>query len=254
MRRWRTSALSMPPSMHSGMRARVRSLARSGLRSRAGGFTLIELMVVVVLIGILAVLAIPDMTAAQTERRAYNDAITIAELFREARSRAMGRGAAHTIQMTQLGGAAGGDRGTFNLYEAQVVLAPPVGIADVGSPMSTCGAPTVWQGANSNAVLIDGVNLNAGAASVETIYQIWTTITGPNGAGGIGGLTSAFMCFTPLGRAYFFPGVGPPNFISGSPLNGEIQVAVQHAAAGVQVGITRTIVVPSNGATRIVSR
>lgn len=211
-----------------------------------------ELMVVVILIGILTVMAIPAMTRAQVDRRSYNDAISIAELFREARTRAMGRGAAETIFMTQAGGAAGGDRGTFLLFEAQVLSAPPLGILPIGSPMSTCGAPTVWSGAGATAVLIDGINLNG---AIEAVDGIWTTITGPQAAGGMAALGSAFMCFTPLGQAYFSAN-NPPAFITGSPMLGEIQIALQHAygAGTTAVGIVRTVIVPNSGSTRIVSK
>jgi prepilin-type N-terminal cleavage/methylation domain-containing protein len=229
-------------------------LVRAG--GHAGGFTLIELMVVVILIGVLAVMAIPAMTTAQIDRRAYNDAILVAELFREARTRAMGRGSAEMILMTSPGSAAGGDRGTFQLWEGQVMAA--LSILPVGSPMSTCGFPTVWPAlaatpgtvlaAGATAQLVDGVNLNG---TIESQDQIWTTITGP---GGVNMSSGAYMCFTPLGRTYFTAGNGGTNFVAGTPFLGELQISVQRALGGVHVGITRTVVVPNSGATRIVSK
>jgi hypothetical protein len=166
----------------------------------------------------------------------------------------MGRGAAEMVAMTQVGGFAGGDRGTFLLWEGQVMSAPPVGILPLGSPMSTCGTPTVWTGPTPTAVQIDGVNLNNTAQAQN---QEWTTITGPLAGGGVGPLAAAFMCFTPLGRAYFSSGAPTPNFISGSPMNGEVQISFQHTyagvAGGVVAGIVRTLIIPNSGATRIIS-
>jgi type II secretory pathway pseudopilin PulG len=213
---------------------------------------LLELMVVVIIIGLLAVMAIPALTRAQVDRRSYNDAITIAELFREARTRAMGRGAAEMISMTQAGTSAGGDRGTFLLWEGQVILAPPLGILPIGSPMNNCGSPTIWTGAGATAVLIDGVNLNG---PIEATDGIWTTITGPLAIGGFGALGAASMCFTPLGQAYF-SATSPPNFVTGSPMLGEIQIALHHVYPGIttSVGIVRTVIVPNSGATRIISK
>jgi prepilin-type N-terminal cleavage/methylation domain-containing protein len=215
------------------------------------GFTLVELMVVVIIVGIVTVMAMPAMIRAQVDRRSYDDAITVAELFREARTRAMGRGAAETIRMTQAGGAAGGDRGTFLLFEGQVLVpgTAPLFLLPVGSPMSTCGPPTVWSGAGTTAVLIDGVNLNG---TIEATDGIWTTISGPLPSGATGALGAAFMCFTPLGRAYFSAS-NPPAFVSGSPMFGEIQIALQHTFGTAAAGIVRTVVVPNSGATRIIS-
>jgi prepilin-type N-terminal cleavage/methylation domain-containing protein len=234
------------------------------------GFTLIELMVVVLLISILAVMAIPQMTYANVDRRSYDDAILVAELFREARTRAMGRGSAEMISMTSTGG--GVDRGTFMLWEAQSLVAPstnlgsgpPAGILPIGSPMTTCGWPTVWPApgspcgvavAGATATCIDGVNLNG---KIEAYDGIQTTINGAT-TGGIAAIQNqASLCFTPLGRAYYVPGAGIPAFISGTPMIGELQISLQHTypgdGSGFFAGITRTILIPNSGSTRIISR
>jgi prepilin-type N-terminal cleavage/methylation domain-containing protein len=227
------------------------------------GFTLIELMVVVLLVSLLAVMAIPQMTYANAEKRSYNDAITVSELFREARTRAMGRGSAELVQMTSNGA---GDRGTFVLWEGQSIAPPgppPGGILPIGSPMSTCGWPTIWPpvgtpcngAAGQTATCIDGVNLNG---LIEATDGITSTITGPNVGGAAVLLTSASICFTPLGRTYWSSLGGVPAFVAGSPMIGELQIALKHTypgdSSGATVGITRTIVVPNSGATRIISQ
>jgi type II secretory pathway pseudopilin PulG len=211
-------------------------------------------MVVVILIGILTVMAMPAMTTAQMDRRAHSDSLLIAELFREARTRAMGRGAAEMVLMTSSGAMTGPDRGTFQLWEGQVLAQPA--ILPTGSPMTTCGAPTIWPSvaaagqavvaAGATAILVDGVNLNG---PVEAQDILWTTMTGSAGA-----LNAGYMCFTPLGHTFFTAGTGGTNFVAGTPMLGELQISVRRAQGGAQVGITRTIIVPNSGATRIMSK
>src|SRR5258706_12006377 len=110
-------------------------------RSPAAGFTLVELLVVVSIIAIVAVLAIPTLSAAQVDRRVFADAGYVSQLFRIARTRAVGRGAAVLVQMspTQTGGG-----GRFAMYEA--VAPNPTGTGAAYIPSSTCKTPTKWPG------------------------------------------------------------------------------------------------------------
>jgi type IV fimbrial biogenesis protein FimT len=67
-------------------------------RTGSRGFTLIELMVVVVIITILAAAAVPVFVNRMRERRVQQAAGEVASLYRTARSRALGRGAAVLVR------------------------------------------------------------------------------------------------------------------------------------------------------------
>jgi prepilin-type N-terminal cleavage/methylation domain-containing protein len=74
------------------------------------GFTLIELVVVVVIIGICAALATPSVIVQMRERRARDLAQRVAVLYSTARMRAMGRGAAVLVRYRE--------DGTFTVLES----------------------------------------------------------------------------------------------------------------------------------------
>jgi prepilin-type N-terminal cleavage/methylation domain-containing protein len=84
-------------------------------RAQSRGFTLLELVVVVVIIGILAAIAIPSIRNQMRERRANQASQTIADLYRGARMRAMGRGSSVLVRY-QKGTAA--PAGGFEVWEA----------------------------------------------------------------------------------------------------------------------------------------
>jgi len=227
-------------------------------------------MVVVILIGILTMLAIPSMGEARYNARSMDDATQIAELFREARTRAIGRGAAQLVQISATGGTSfpgtgtSIDLGTFKLYEAQAGAAGTgTAVADGGntglalpggSPLSSCGAPaTSWSAAVtaadlSNPALIDVFTMTRLA---EQNAQIWSSFSDQITASPVKGS----ICFTPLGRTYY--NQATPSFTPGvNVLLGELQIAVYRSnlSTGAANGLTRTVIIPNSGATRIVSK
>ncbi|MFO7178225.1 MAG: GspH/FimT family pseudopilin [Pseudomonadota bacterium] len=141
------------------------------------GFTLVELLVVVVLVAIFATIAVPGVVERFRERRSSEAAQRIAALYRSARMRALGRGAAVLVRFAD-------DR--FTVYEA--IQGPAATNASCALlPSASCLTPDWANTANrrhevttySPGRLAEGVTVSVN-----------------------GGATALDVCFTPMGRAY----------------------------------------------------
>jgi len=243
---------------------------KSTPRSRAlfkAGFTLVELMVVVLIVSILCVLAVPSLSHEGYERRAYTDAANVSELVREARTRAVGRGAAQLLVMSA---TPAGNTASFTLYEA--VTATGAGAGDAGAtiPSSTCNPPTVWPGGSGTvtANFVDGFQIaptNAGGQTLEGQGNINMRINDPNTGSSIGADT-LYLCFTPAGRTwYFHQGSSPLGTFNQSLASaggvGAITVDVTIGSfpstttgGSSATNLIRTVWIPPSGNTRITSQ
>jgi prepilin-type N-terminal cleavage/methylation domain-containing protein len=213
---------------------RLRSLDRPfGRHTR--GFTLVELMVVVVIITALSALAIPSILKQMRDRRTRQAAEEIAAIYRQARLRALGRGSAVLVRYFF-----DGANSSFTTLEA--VLGGPAGTCTQQLPASSCTL-TLWDR--------DQTNLS-GAQTVATwspllgitsqVFADYTT----NGSGKTTdtALTSLDICFTPMGRALF----RTPS-ADGTQFKAMSGVPVMLVSRGDE-GLKRYVVIPPNGLSR----
>jgi type II secretory pathway pseudopilin PulG len=205
-------------------------------------------MVVIIIIGVVAALAVPTMAAARIDRNAYDDAGSIMQLLRSARTHAIARGGAVLVSMT----FSAADRGTFSVYEA-VGNNPGVAAGLARAPVAACKMPMNWvplnPSQNTRIVLIDGLNLNGG---IEIQYNITTQLFSYTTSGKSPAITQAFMCFTPLGRTYFTTGA-TPLFDGMQPMLSPLEFLVQRMSGTSPVGTKRSVVLPPNGMARVFS-
>jgi len=204
-------------------------------------------MTVVIIIGILASLALPSMLGLSIDRHVYGDAMALNDLFREARTHAIGRGAAVMVSMNSGSG----------LYTAYEAVQPNPQLGGNNLPLSSCRTPTNWAlnttaaGAAQSASQFAQVNLATSYEVTNGIStRIFSTSTGALAADG-----TAYLCFTPLGRTYLLDGgnVQAGMFNAAQPMSAALQIEVARRSGTGPVGLVRSVLVPPNGVTRLLS-
>jgi prepilin-type N-terminal cleavage/methylation domain-containing protein len=196
---------------------------------KQAGFSLIELMVVVTIIAIVSALVLPSMSQVMRERRVKQAAVSVLDVVRETRSRAMFRGRAQTLIIQSSGSALRFEAYEGTLSSCRLSAFGPGGILDPNARVVTLDL-------GSSYYSRDNINARISLPSSATYLQI---------------------CYTPMGTALFStsPITNPSNTWSNDPnfvgTSGTFQVDVFQQVAGVTNGVPRRILIPLGGIPRM---
>lgn len=241
-------ALALNPGEGAVRAGRVRAL-----RATAGGFSLIELMVVVTIIALIALIATPTFSVARNDRLCFDYARQVQQLIHKTRSRAAGRGAAHLLLMGP--GVGRGNFRTFEALDGPTVPGP--------NPVSSCkqNVPPQWTEAiawapgapdGTRARLVHRESLDLDLAGINTDMDVRSALR-------VRGATAPFVviCVTPAGITYVGAGgsanAAVTDMLTQPPFNDVVEIDIQRHRAGVPVGLKRRVIFGGEGAPRIQS-
>lgn len=204
----------------------MRSVRR--LRGKTGGFTLLEMLTVVAIIGISAAVAAPALMESMADRRASEASHSLVRIGARARTEALAFGRAHVLVYSDASTGPGGAFGSVTLWRGR---------------LDRCFAndwTTIIVGACAgNTDCIDSVDFGAYAYPTHRVQLR------------LPGVTAGAICFQPDGDTYF---ANSPVGIWGStaPAGTEgVRFTIDRLTGGAISGVQRAVVFPFGGTARL---
>jgi type IV fimbrial biogenesis protein FimT len=224
------------------------------------GFTLVELLAVIAMVGIIAAASAPSIIYYLRDRRINDAGSEIANLYRYARARAMGRGSAVNVRYNETPDALNALDGTdpnarFAVREA-VMAGLPASVAATGHSV-------VGDAAQQRLGVPNCRNTNWGAGVPGTLYlghvddrrsrfyPAYATFRWYNDSVVSG---TVDICFTPRGRVWIDNNGGGFNAIAGVPyVLLENLIQMQPPFGDVSNVYRRKVIIPPSGAARLIT-
>jgi Tfp pilus assembly protein FimT len=168
---------------------RLRRLRRAGTR----GFTIAELLTVVGVIGVMAALSAPVFVQMMRDRRVQQAGLQMRDLVRLARSRALGRGAAHVVRWDA------SVTGSTTRLDGQLQVREAIaGSTDVCAPWPSASCnDTLWL-ANTSTTSAYSRPVSAFDQEVGPYDNLEVKMVDAGG----NTINYAEICFTPRGNTY----------------------------------------------------